>query len=105
MSRLTKYLKQTCMVQPYKVDATGKAVRNIYGELEYELSMSCKCRHEVSMQDIQVANGSIIRSTAKYFLDESTPILADYRIDGYTVLSVVSLVDATGRVEGYEVHV
>ena len=105
MSRITKFLNQKCCVEPYKVDAQGKAELNMFGEIQYEAGVTCKCRHEISFQDVQVSNGNIVKSTARYFLDEKQEIKADYRIDGRAVLSVTSYVNAVGAIEGYEVYV
>ena len=105
MSRMTKFLNQTCVVEPYKVDAQGNAVLNMFGELQYAEGVSCRCRHEISFQNVQVANGSVVKSTARYFLDEKQEIKTDYRIDGRAVVSVSSYVNAFGGLEGYEVYV
>lgn len=105
MSRMTKFLRQLCSVQPYKVDRAGKPVLNDYGELQYGPVKSCKCRHEVAFQDIQTANGQLVRSTSRYFLDDSMEIKADYKIDGREVLSVSTYVNGLGQCEGYEVYV
>ena len=105
MSRMTKFLNQKCTVEPYKVDAKGNAELNMFGEIQYLPGVQCKCRHEIAFQDVQVSNGNIVKSTARYFLDEKQEIRADYRIDGRAVLSVSSYVNAIGAIEGYEVYV
>lgn len=105
MSRMTKFLRQQCLVQPYEVDAKGEPVLNDYGELQYGSAKSCKCRHEVAFRDIQTANGQLVSSTSRYFLDESVEIKADYKIDGREVLSVSTYVNGFGQCEGYEVYV
>lgn len=105
MSRMTKFLRQKCSVQPYRVDGAGKPALNDFGELQYESAKTCKCRHEVSFKDVQTANGQLVRSTSRYFLDESVEIKADYRIDGREVLSVSTYINGLGQCEGYEVYV
>ena len=105
MSRITKFLKQTCSVQPYLTTDTSKPLLNDYGEIQYKPPITCRCRREMSAQDIQTSNGSIVRSTARYFLDEKLEIRPDYLIDGCVVLTVHSYVNQLGRVEGYEVYV
>lgn len=105
MSRMTKFLKQTCMVESYNLDSNGNPERNRFGELVYQAPVKCKCRHEISSRDFQVANGNIIRSTARYFLDESFPILPDYKIDGHVLINVEEYVNQLGHSEGYEVYV
>ena len=145
MSRMTKFLRQTCLVQPYlfeelveselkgsvlsinlegiKVeykegtlaicDAEGttlpssnsKPLVNDFGEIQYMPPIQCKCRRETSYQDVQTSNGSIVRSTTRYFLDSDIEIKPDYLIDGSVVLTVHSYVNQQGNVEGYEVYV
>ena len=104
MSRMTKFLRQSCQLERYVVE-NGKPKLNTFGELLYQLPMKVRCRHEISHKDIQTANGSMIKSTSVYYFDESVPIMADYRIDGHVVVSVVSYVNASGKTEGYEVYV
>lgn len=105
MSRMTRYLKQTCMVEAYKVDGQGKPVQNRFGELEYMPPVQVKCRHEISNRDIKTDNGSVVRSTARYFFDTSVVIKADYRVDGDVVLIADGYVNGNGKLEGYEVWV
>lgn len=105
MSRMTKFLRQRCSVQPYKVNDQGEPQFNDFGELQYLPAKSCKCRHEVAFQDIQTSSGQLVKSTSRYFLDESFEIKADYKIDGRAVLSVSTYVNGLGLCEGYEVYV
>lgn len=104
MSRMTKFLKQRCSLERYILE-DGKPKLNMFGELQYLPPISVKCRHEMSHKDIQTGNGSIVRATSVYYLDESVPILADYRLDGHVVISAISYVNAVGGIEGYEVYV
>lgn len=104
MSRMTKFLKQKCSLERYVVE-NGQPKHNAFGELQYQPSVQLKCRHEMSTKDVQTANGSVVRTTSVYYVDESVPILADYKIDGHVVISVISYVNALGNVEGYEVYV
>ena len=104
MSRMTKFLRQTCVVERY-VEENGKPKLNMFGEVQYLDPVVLKCRHEQSHKDVQTSNGSIVRSTSVFYLDEAVEIKADYRINGDVVLSVISYVNAAGKVEGYEVLV
>ena len=104
MSRMTKFLKQRCKLEKLIVKS-GQPELNDFGEFQYEASIELRCRHESSHKDIQTSNGSIVRSTSRYFLDESVPVEADYRIDGKVVISVVEYVNGLGKTEGYEVYV
>lgn len=104
MSRMTKFLKQSCQLEKYVVE-NGQPKYNAFGELLYQPPIKLKCRNEMSHKDIQTANGNIVKSTSVYYLDESVPVMADYRIDGHVVMSVINYVNALGKVEGYEVYV
>lgn len=105
MSRITKFLRQQCKVQTYQVDNAGKPKLNQFGEIQYNAPKVCKCRHEISYQDVQVANGSLVKSTSRYFFDTSVEMKADYLVDGRSVLSVSTFVNQRGDTEGYEVYV
>lgn len=104
MSRMTKFLKQSCLLEKYIIE-NGQPKTNIYGELQYEAPTKLRCRREMAHKDIQTTEGSIIRSTAVYYVDDSVPIMANYRLDGSVVVSVISYVNALGKLEGYEVYV
>lgn len=104
MSRMTKFLKQKCTLEKLIVE-NGQPKLNDFGEFQYDVPIELRCRHESSHKDIQTSNGSIVRSTSRYFLDESTDIKADYRIDGKVIISVTEYVNGLGKVEGYEAYV
>lgn len=104
MSRMTKFLRQSCRLERYVVE-NGQPKLNAFGELQYQPPEVLKCRHEMSHKDVQTANGSIVRATSVYYLDESVPIMVNYRLDGQVVVSAISYVNALGKVEGYEVYV
>lgn len=104
MSRMTKFLKQTCALEIYQLGADGSPLLNDFGEIQYNVPITCRCRRERCIQDVETSNGAILKSASRYFLDESVPILADYRIDGRVVLQVADYVNGLGRVEGYEVY-
>lgn len=105
MSRITKFLRQSCYVQPYNLGVDGKPALNDFGEILYKDPIKCKCRFESSFQDVQTRNGQIVKSTARYYLDESLEIKADYLIDGLAVLTVSTYTNSQGLTEGYEVYV
>lgn len=104
MSRMTKFLRQTCSLEKY-VEENGQPKLNIFGELQYHAPVTLKCRHEQSHKDVQTGNGGIVRSTSVYYLDESTEIKPDYKLNGHVVISVIGYVNGLGAVEGYEVYV
>lgn len=104
MSRMTKFLRQRCLLEKY-VEENGQPKLNAFGELQYQAPITLRCRHEQSYKNVETSNGSIVRSTSVYYLDESTEIKADYRIDGHVIISAISYINGFGNVEGYEVYV
>lgn len=104
MSRITKFLRQTCRLEKL-VEENGQPKLNTFGEFQYQEPIVLKCRHEISCKDVQTASGSIVRSSSRYFLDESQEIKPDYKIDGKVVISVIGYVNALGNIEGHEVYV
>lgn len=104
MSRMTKFLKQRCKLEKLTIE-NGQPKLNDFGEFQYNAPIELRCRHESSHKDVQTANGSIVRSTSRYFFDESQAIAADDRIDGKVVISVTEYVNGLGNIEGYEVYV
>lgn len=104
MSRMTKFLKQTCSFESAKRDASGKVMLNKYGEIEYQKTRSLKCRRESTIKDIKTANGALTTQTTAYYTDESQPIRVDDRVDGRVILLVNEYVNAQGAVEGYEFY-
>lgn len=105
MSRMTKFLKQSCNFSPATRDALGSTVLNTYGELSYETPVELKCRRESTTKDILTPNGSILRASTRYFLDESVVIRADDKLDGRVVLTVIEYTNQLGLCEGYECYV
>lgn len=104
MSRMTKFLRQQCLLEKY-IEEDGHPQLNDFAEIQYAAPIEVKCRCEASHKDVQTTNGSIIRSTAVYYFDESHPIKADYRVDGRVVVSVIGYTNGLGLTEGYEVYV
>lgn len=104
MSRMTKFLKQKCLVAPYQLDEKGVPLLNRFGETVYEAPTECKCRREKVVKDIIQSNGAILRATTRYFLDEKQEVLADYLIDGKAVLAAEEYINELGQLEGYEVY-
>ncbi len=105
MSRMTKFLKQTCTVQAYKVTESGTPEQDRFGQIQYEEPVECKCRREKVVKDVQTANGSLIQATTRYFLDEVFELKVDYLIDGHVLLTVKEYTNERGKCEGYEVYV
>ena len=100
MSRITKYLKQNCQLSP-----TGQPAMNRYGELQYASEVTLVCRREPCTRDIQTANGAIVRSTDRYYLDAEQIIHNDDLLDGKPILTINGLIDRFGKLIGYECYV
>ena len=96
MSRMTKFLKQTCIFEAVVRDKSGKPTMNKYGELAYEFPVTLKCRRERATKDVLTSNGAVIRSETIYYTDENQLIRTDDKLDGNVVVAV--------SVEGYESH-
>ena len=98
MSRITKFLKQTCLWD----SRTGL---NKYGENEYAPPEEVKCRRETFTRDVVDTNGFIIKSASRYFLDDTVEVKAGDRIDGFIVFTVEEYINEHGNREGFEIYV
>lgn len=105
MSRMTKFLKQTCVFEAATRDASGKTTLNDYGDIQYNTAVQLNCRREKLVRDMQTANGAIIKTESRYFLDDSQEVQADDRLDGHVVLSCSEYTDQFGNCVGYEAYV
>ena len=92
MSRMTKFLKQTCIFEAVVRDESGKPIMNKYG------------RRERSTKDVLTVNGAVIRSETIYYTDEKQLIRTDDKLDGNVVVAVSEYINEKGAVEGYESH-
>lgn len=105
MSRMTKYLKQTCILEQCKIKADGSIKLDKYGDPEYETPVHIKCRKETSVQDVQTNTGAILKSSTKYFIDNKYAIRANDKLDGMYILKVVEYTNQFGKPEGFECYV
>ena len=105
MSRMTKFLRQTCTVEAYELDETGAPKRNEFGELVYKKPVTRRCRRELMGVNNSDPNGRLVQQESRYYLDDSMEILADYLIDGQPVHTVAEYINGIGRMVGYEVYV
>lgn len=105
MSRLTKFLRQSCVWEPAVRDAQGVVQLDDFGEVLYEPARPLRCRREKTIKDVQTNTGAILRSSTRYFTDETAEINADDRLDGHAVLVVEEYTNQLGRTEGYESYV
>lgn len=105
MSRMTKYLRQKCTYEKLKLDKSGKAVLDKYGEPQYEPPVVIKCRRELFVQEVQTNTGAILKSTTRYFTDNTYTIRANDKLGGMPVLKVQEYVNQFGGPEGWESYV
>lgn len=104
MSKITKFLKQTCVFESAQ-RSNGLVVLNEYGDIQYNTPITLACRRESFVRDMQTANGAIIQTETRYFFDETQEIRADDRIDGHVVRSCEEYIDQFGTCVGYEAYV
>ncbi|MGN1230069.1 MAG: hypothetical protein ACI4T5_10520 [Prevotella sp.] len=102
---MTKFLKQKCVFERAKRSEDGSVQLDQFGEVIYEPPVTLKCRRERVIKDVQTNTGAILRSSTRYFTDESQPIDADDRFDGKTILEVEEYTNQLGKTEGYESYV
>lgn len=105
MSRMTKYLKQQCVLEPVDRDLEGQPRLDKYGEPEYDPAIVIKCRREGYVRDVQTNTGAVLRSNTRYFFDASVPIYIGDKLDGKPALAVEEYTNHLGKVEGYECYV
>ena len=104
LSRMTKFLKQTCSFESAQRE-DNLVVLNEYGDIQYNQPITKACRREAYVRDLQTANGAILKTSSRYFLDESTVIRANDRIDGCVILACSEYTNQFGQCEGYEIYV
>ena len=97
MSRMSKFLKQTCILEKALKDSSGCAKLDKFGEVLYAAPQTIKCRRERIVKDVQ--------SSTRYFTDDSIVIEADDRLDGKVIVEVAEYINAKGEPEGYESYV
>lgn len=105
MSRMTKFLQQTCSFEKAKRGLDGSVLLDQFGEVMYEAPITLKCRRERVIQDVQTNTGAILRSSTRYFTDETRIIEADDRFDGRVILEVEEYTNQLGKTEGFESYV
>ena len=105
MSRISKYLRQKCLYEKLKLDTNGQVTHDKFGEPLYEKPVQIKCRRETIIQDVQTNTGAILKSSTRYFLDDTHHIQADEKLDGKTVLKVQEYINQLGVAEGFECYV
>lgn len=105
MSRMTKFLKQTCIFEKALRNEDGTTKLDKFGEVLYTSPRQLKCRREKVIKDVQTNTGAILSSSTRYFTDEAQSIDPDDRFDGKVVLEVSEYINSQGLPEGYESYV
>ena len=105
MSRMSKYLKQKCTYEKTKRNENDAILLDKFGEPQYETPIVIKCRRETVIQDVQTSTGAILKSSTRYFTDDTHPIKAGDRLEGKPVLKVQEYINQFGIVEGCESYV
>ena len=105
MSTMTKLLRQSCLFEAAQRSSDGRTILNEYGDIQYESGESLKCRREKHVRDMQTANGAIIQTSSRYFLDNFREIQTDDRLDGHVIVACEEYTDQMGVCIGYEVYV
>lgn len=104
MSVMTKFLKQTCSFEAARRDGELTLLSE-HGDILYKDPEILKCRREKYARDIQTPNGSIVKTSSRYMLDESVEVQVDDRLDGHVVLACEEYIDHLGKCVGYEAYV
>lgn len=105
MSNMTKFLKQSCSFEAAQRDDEGLTVLNEYGDIQYESAVALKCRREKYVRDMQTVNGAIVKTSSRYFLDDTQEVQTDDRLDGHVILACEEYIDQFGVCIGYEAYV
>lgn len=105
MSRMTKFLKQSCSFESAQRGTDGTIKLNKYGDIQYTKPRTLRCRRENIVTDMQTGTGAILKTSSRYFFDSSVQVRVDDRIDGHVILSVEEYINQLGKCEGYECYV
>lgn len=105
MSRMTKFLKQTCLFERATRNEYNEIQLDKFGVIHYEDPVEIKCRREKIFKSVQISNGSILQSSIRYFIDDSVLIEVNDKLDNKVILEVEEYINNLGQVEGYEVYV
>lgn len=105
MSRMTKFLKQTAVIQLQVRDANGNAVLDLYGDPSYEAPISIPTRRERTIRDVLTATGAVMRSDTTYYIDEQHLVQIGDLIDGKPIIDFEEYINEHGLTEGYRVVV
>lgn len=99
MSRMSKYLKQTCTLEVVALDNELHPRMNVYGELVYAPPVTIKCKRRKYSVDVETSSGAIVKSENRYHTVEEIGI--NDKLDGKVVLSISEITNEQGLPEGY----
>ena len=99
MSRMSKFLKQTCVLEKALRSPNGSTKLDKCGEIMYDAPQTIKCRRERIIRDVQTNTGAILRSSTRYFTDDSVVIAAEDRQDGRAIVEGEGKINAKGKPE------
>lgn len=105
MSRMSKFLRQTCRYEAARTNSKGESVLNEYGEYLYKPAVVLKCRKELLSKTVQTAEGELVTSTTRYYLDSTREVKVNDRLDGRAIVSVANFINERGINEGFECYV
>ena len=105
MGRLTKYLKQTAVIELHRRNEDGKPKLDAYGQPEFDAPIRVRCRVEPYQARATTSYGMSVLYTNTYYIDETIKVRNGDRIDGHEVQSVEAYVDGSGKLIGYRVDV
>lgn len=105
MSRMSKYLCQSAVIEIAEKDEYGKVLMDEYGNIKYHDPVTVKCRKEPYVAKYTTASGQSAPYKTTYYFDESVTPSIDDRLDGSLVLNVSEYRDGVGSLVGYEVDV
>lgn len=105
MSRMSRYLRQKCVIARALLDDDGNVKLDRYGEALYGEGETFKCRREQKVEQVQTTDGVNLVSSKVYYLDETAKLSKTDRIDGMDILEFSEYTDGAGNLVGYEAYV
>ena len=105
MGRMTKYLKQTAVVEHVLYKPDGKPELDVYGHPAFGEPVTVRCRKEPYRVRTSTGYGQYVDYTNTYYFDESVKIQSGDRVDGHEVQSIADYVDGMGQIIGVQVDV
>lgn len=105
MGKMTKYLKQTALIENVILGDGGKPQLDAYGQPAHATPVVVKCRKEPYRVRATTGYGQFVNFTTTYYFDESVTIRSGDKVDGHEVQVIEDYVDGLGNLVGYRVDV